>query len=179
MSFNVLAEAAKQAKAALEAAKAERQAQEAADAAAAWKQQEEIIEDAMEHAGISAVDVQIDEGGFAKLVGSVASEAEQQTAVSIAEQFDLAGLEVEIEVIESEASAEDQTSIWAEVTGETKSVTYTTVKGDSWWAISNRFYGDGSKWKMLKRANGWPRMLHPGVELTIPTESELEQWKQA
>jgi len=165
---------------AAEAAKAEKAAQASEDPAVHWKQQEETIEDALEHAGISAVDVQIDESGFATLQGSVGSEEQQQLAVSIAEQFELNGMAVEIEVVDVQEVFQDMTSIWAEVakSAAPQMTTYTTKKGDSWWGIAARFYGDGTRWKKLKRANGWPRMLHPDVELKIPSKDALEQYAE-
>lgn len=166
---------------AVEAAKAQKAAQATSDDPAAhWKQQEEIIEDALEHAGISAVDVQLDGSGFATLVGQVSSEEQQQLAISIAEQFELNGMDVQLEVVEVEAASEDMTSIWAEVakSAQPQEATYTTKKGDSWWGIAQRFYSDGTRWKKLKRANGWPKMLHPNVELKIPNKDALEQYAE-
>lgn len=93
-AMNAAVQAAKLA----EVQKAMDEATKAATAAAAeaakWKQQEETIEDALEHAGISGVDVQIDGKGYAKLVGSVTSEADRDTAVAMVEQFAVTGMEV-------------------------------------------------------------------------------------
>ena len=48
--------------------------------------------------------------------------------------------------------------------------TYTVVSGDTLWAISERFYGDGSKYQVIADASGVsnPDLIHPGQELTIP-----------
>jgi nucleoid-associated protein YgaU len=48
--------------------------------------------------------------------------------------------------------------------------TYTVVSGDTLWAISERFYGNGSKYQMIADASGIsnPDLIHPGQELTIP-----------
>jgi len=48
--------------------------------------------------------------------------------------------------------------------------TYTVVSGDTLWAISERFYGDGSKYQVIADASGIsnPDLIHPGQELTIP-----------
>jgi hypothetical protein len=48
--------------------------------------------------------------------------------------------------------------------------TYTVVSGDTLWAISERFYGDGSKYQAIADASGIanPDLIHPGQELTIP-----------
>jgi nucleoid-associated protein YgaU len=47
---------------------------------------------------------------------------------------------------------------------------YTVVSGDTLWAISERFYGDGSKYQVIADASGIsnPDLIHPGQELTIP-----------
>ena len=42
--------------------------------------------------------------------------------------------------------------------------TYTVVSGDTLWAISERFYGDGSKYQMIADASGIsdPDLIYPG-----------------
>jgi nucleoid-associated protein YgaU len=41
--------------------------------------------------------------------------------------------------------------------------TYTVVSGDTLWAISERFYGDGSKYQRIADASGVanPDLIHP------------------
>jgi LysM domain len=48
--------------------------------------------------------------------------------------------------------------------------TYTVVFGDTLWAISERFYGDGSKYQVIADASGIfnPDLIYPGQVLTIP-----------
>jgi nucleoid-associated protein YgaU len=48
--------------------------------------------------------------------------------------------------------------------------TYTVVSGDTLWAISERFYGDASKYQVIADASGVsnPDLIHPGQVLTIP-----------
>jgi hypothetical protein len=48
--------------------------------------------------------------------------------------------------------------------------TYTVVSGDTLWAISERFYGDGSKYQVIADASGVsnPDLIYPGQVLTIP-----------
>lgn len=48
--------------------------------------------------------------------------------------------------------------------------TYTVVSGDTLWAISERFYGDGSKYQVIADASGIanPDLINPGQVLTIP-----------
>lgn len=48
--------------------------------------------------------------------------------------------------------------------------TYTVVSGDTLWAISERFYGDGNKYQVIADASGVsnPDLIHPVRELTIP-----------
>jgi nucleoid-associated protein YgaU len=48
--------------------------------------------------------------------------------------------------------------------------TYTVVSGDTLWAISERFYGDGSQYQRIADASGIsnPDLIHPGQVLTIP-----------
>jgi nucleoid-associated protein YgaU len=48
--------------------------------------------------------------------------------------------------------------------------TDTVVSGDTLWAISERFYGDGSRYQQIANASGIsnPDLIHPGQVLTIP-----------
>ncbi|HTI73842.1 MAG TPA: LysM peptidoglycan-binding domain-containing protein [Mycobacterium sp.] len=48
--------------------------------------------------------------------------------------------------------------------------TYTVVSGDTLWAISERFYGDGNKYQVIADASGVPNpdLIYPGQVLTIP-----------
>jgi hypothetical protein len=47
---------------------------------------------------------------------------------------------------------------------------YTVASGDTLWAISERFYGDGSKYQVIADASGIsnPDLIQPGQVLTIP-----------
>ena len=53
--------------------------------------------------------------------------------------------------------------------------TYTVVSGDTLWAISERFYGDGSKYQVIADASGVsnPDLIHPGQVLTIPSATAM------
>lgn len=48
--------------------------------------------------------------------------------------------------------------------------TYTVESGDTLWAISERFYGDGSRYQEIASASGIdnPDLINPGQVLTIP-----------
>ncbi|MGK2865253.1 MAG: LysM peptidoglycan-binding domain-containing protein, partial [Mycobacterium sp.] len=48
--------------------------------------------------------------------------------------------------------------------------TYTVVSGDTLWAISERFYGDGNQYQRIADASGIanPDLIHPGQVVTIP-----------
>ena len=48
--------------------------------------------------------------------------------------------------------------------------TYTVVSGDTLWAISERFYGDGNRYQQIADASGIPDpdKIFPGQVLTIP-----------
>lgn len=145
---------------------ASREAAQAKIDALKWKQQEDTIEDALEHAGISGIDVQIDGKGYAKVLGTVGSEADRDTAVAMVEQFPVTGMEVAIEIVPP-GPAEPGVAIPA---GGAK---YTVKAGESWWGIAARTYNDGTLWKALKAANNNPRMIHPGTEILLPSKDSL------
>ena len=157
------------AKSAADQKAAEEAAQKAA-VAARWKQQEETLEEAMEHVGISGVDVQIDEAGFARLVGTVNSAADRDTAIAMVEQIQVSGLDVQLEVVpppevQSEAPALDLE----------KPTVYKVKAGESWWGIAHRVYGDGQLWASLKAFNKNPKMIHPGTEILLPPKNQLSK----
>lgn len=176
MTLNVVGQALEKAKAAVaqaikdREAQAQTQAQDAQRSAAAeWKQQEATMEDALEHAGLSGVDVQISEQGFATLVGTVGSEQERDTAVAMAEQFDVTGLDCKLQVV-APAAAEGGNPL----AGATGPVQYTVKAGESWWGIAHRVYGNGALWKALKAKNNNPKMIHPGTVITLPLADQLK-----
>ena len=47
---------------------------------------------------------------------------------------------------------------------------YTVVKGDTLWAIAQKYYGDGNKYKDIAKANNLsnPDIIHAGQKLLIP-----------
>jgi nucleoid-associated protein YgaU len=49
---------------------------------------------------------------------------------------------------------------------------YTTQKGDTYWGIAVRAYGDGFQWTKIYWANykifGNPDLIHADVKITIP-----------
>ena len=182
MALNVVGEALEKAKAAVEQARKEREAAQARDqataqakaqndqraAAAKWKEVEATIEDALEHAGISGVDVQIDEQGHARLVGSVGSDQERDTAVAMAQQFQISNIDDQLQIV-APAPSEGGNPL----DGATGPVQYTVKAGESWWGIANRVYGSGGLWKKLKAANKNPKMIHPGTVITLPLKNQL------
>jgi nucleoid-associated protein YgaU len=50
--------------------------------------------------------------------------------------------------------------------------TYTVERGDTLWGIAEEYYGNGSEWPRIARANGLPTrgdpIIRPGQELYIP-----------
>ncbi len=171
-AIDAMAQAAKLAEVQKAMDDATRKASETAAAVAKWKQQEETIEDALEHAGISGVDVQIDVNGYAKVVGAVGSDGDKDTVVAMVEQFPITGLDVQLDVVPPvvETAAPAVTAGSAE--GPTK---YSVKAGESWWGIAARVYGDGTLWKALKAANNNPRMIHPGTEIVLPAKDDLKK----
>ncbi|OBF82856.1 lectin [Mycobacterium sp. 852002-51163_SCH5372311] len=70
----------------------------------------------------------------------------------------------------SDAVAEPVEEATPEPAPEPAARTYTVESGDTLWAISERFYGDGSKYQVIADASGIsnPDLIHPGQVLTIP-----------
>lgn len=78
--------------------------------------------------------------------------------------------EVKVEQTQNSARAVEPSTRPA--TGET----YVVAPGDTLWAISQKFYGDGTKYKKLAEANGIanPNILSVGQVLKIPSASTLQ-----
>jgi nucleoid-associated protein YgaU len=61
---------------------------------------------------------------------------------------------------------------------EAKAERYTVQSGDSLWAISERFYGNGNEWHRIYEANRGqikdPDIIQPGWELVIPRRADAE-----
>ncbi|HUE77011.1 MAG TPA: LysM peptidoglycan-binding domain-containing protein [Longimicrobiales bacterium] len=61
---------------------------------------------------------------------------------------------------------------------ESRDETYTVRSGDTLWAISERFYGDGNQWNRIYEANRStikdPDLIQPGWELNIPRPADVE-----
>lgn len=168
------ASAANAAAAQLQAAAATAQLQAAAaavTAAAKWKEKEEIIEDALEHAHISGVDVQIDAHGYTKLIGEVTSQADADTAVAMAKHFEVPTLESQLKVVAPAAAGPASDPFNG---NPNQTVIYKVKAGESWWGISQRVYGDGTLWKALKAANNNPKMIHPGTEIKLVPKDTLK-----
>ncbi|HQZ71067.1 MAG TPA: LysM peptidoglycan-binding domain-containing protein [Anaerolineae bacterium] len=62
----------------------------------------------------------------------------------------------------------------AQAHAEKEETTYTVVPGDTLWAISARFLGNGARWKEIYEANKdkikSPNLIYPGQTFVIPDE---------
>jgi nucleoid-associated protein YgaU len=74
------------------------------------------------------------------------------------------------EAAPAETAAEQDPTPAAEPEPEPAARTYTVESGDTLWAISERFYGDGGKYQIIADASGIsnPDLIQPGQVLTIP-----------
>lgn len=174
--FNIVEAAKKRAEEARKAALAPRApaaptapaAQSSAPAAPAtpnWAEVDRQLEASMEHAGISGVDVQVDDTGYATISGYVNSEEDRDTVASLVESFAITGVEINLQIVAPEPVEEAPAIVEA-----TK---YTVKKGESWWGIAQRVYGNGKLFEALKAHNGNPRMLHPGAVIELPPKDKL------
>lgn len=103
-------------------------------------------------------------------------ELNRQMAQANAEQKrELA--EAKLELTRLRHEYEKEIAKAAETHAKTEDWTYTVVPGDSMWAISERFYNDGTRWMEIYEANKEligdnPRLIHPGYTLVIPNADE-------
>jgi len=137
----------------------------AAPAGPNWAEIDRQLEASMEHAGISSVDVQVDDSGFATITGYVTSEEDRDTVASLVESFAVTGVELNLDIVEPEPVEAAPAVVEA-----TK---HTVKKGESWWGIAQRVYGNGKLFTALKAHNGNPRMLHPGAIIELPPKDKL------
>lgn len=77
------------------------------------------------------------------------------------------------------SSVESGSSSTAPEAREAGGRTYVVEKGDTLWAIAERYYGDGSEWPRIHEANrdriDDPDVIQPGWELTIPEAEEEDE----
>lgn len=124
--------------------------------------------------GIKIRNADIEMGGEAVVVkGNIESEEHRQKLLPLINGF---GKMMGINVRESltvdnpaprgmdEPKAEVVIPTQEETTAEQ---TYTVVKGDSLWAIAEKYYGDGTKHPIISEHND-KEHIHPGDVLTIP-----------
>jgi LysM repeat protein len=78
--------------------------------------------------------------------------------------------EPEAEAAPAEETHAEEAAAHPEPEPEPAARTYTVESGDTLWAISERFYGDGSKYQVIADASGIsnPDLIQPGQVLTIP-----------
>ena len=67
-------------------------------------------------------------------------------------------------------------TVATETNTESAAQTYTVQSGDTLWRISEKIYGDGSRYMKIFEANtdllDSPDRIHPGQELVIPEPSD-------
>lgn len=89
----------------------------------------------------------------------------------------VAGQELKIPKVEAKKITvlESETKIAKAETKSTATISvgeYTTQKGDSYWNIAVRAYGDGYQWVKIYEANkkifGNPNVIYTGVKITVP-----------
>jgi hypothetical protein len=138
-----------------------------------WNAIEQRVHLAMEHAGISGVDVQIDDQGFATMEGYVLSDDDRDTVIGLLERYPLTGLDVRVTVVPPEPEPEAPAAAPVAAPAADVVVRHTVKAGESWWGIAQRFYGNGRLHAALKAHNGNPRMLHPGHVVELPPVERL------
>ena len=85
----------------------------------------------------------------------------------------ISAVEIEVNVEGSKvdngnADKSNEGSTSSSTSNSTSNKTYTVKKGDSLWAIAQKFYGKGSQYTKIKSANNITGTLRPGMVLKIP-----------
>ena len=117
--------------------------------------QESVIAAALQVAGASGVVVRIDDQGTCHLSGTVRDEKQAESVLTMVENAGFEDIQVSWTQIGAVATVVDQQ-------------TYRVQKGETWWSIAVRFYGDGHKRELLRAANGDAEQLAVGDVLVIP-----------
>ncbi|MRJ02565.1 MAG: peptidoglycan-binding protein LysM [Epsilonproteobacteria bacterium] len=111
--------------------------------------------------GVENLEVQIDDEGKVSLSGEAKDTDALQKAVLMA-----GNVEGVSEVDPSGVVVQEEKEIKVEI--------YEIQKGDTLWAIAERFYGDGNKWKKIFEDNREvikdPDLIYPGQKIRIVLE---------
>ncbi len=127
------------------------------------------IKAALADLDIEDLEVEVD-GGTVTISGTAGSQAAADKAVSIVTSTDgVESVSNDLEVAEDEEEDDDST-------GGGGGKVHVVVAGDTLWGISEKYYGDGSRYMEIFNANKevWknykydPNVIYQGWELTIP-----------
>ncbi len=114
-------------------------------------------------------------GAGAALAGTVAAGSQDDELAMAAER--IVTLEDRLDELDHELrSSERAVAALTEAlheasthsTGSTNALVVTVQRGDSWWDLADRFYGDGSRHAELADANAEIDQLEPGDRVRIP-----------
>ncbi len=119
--------------------------------------------------GIENVEVQMDQDGNVSLKGEAKDQAALEKAALMA-----GNVEGVSKVDVSEVNVQEPSQQKVEI--------YEIQKGDTLWAIAEKFYGDGNKYKKIFEDNKEvikdPDKIYPGQKIRIVLEEDQEEQKQ-
>lgn len=133
--------------------------------------QEMLIKQVSEKFSIENLDIDLTENKVVKVGGTVESDDIKDKVVEMIKGIDgVEGVLSSLKVIPKVEGSEVNES------GET---VYTVKSGDTLWGISEKFYGDGSKYMQIFEANKevWknynddPNIIYPDWKLVIPPKA--------
>ncbi len=119
--------------------------------------------------GIENVEVQMDQDGNVSLKGEAKDQAALEKAALMAGNVEGVS-KVDVSEVNVQEPAQQKIEI------------YEIQKGDTLWAIAEKFYGDGNKYKKIFEDNKEvikdPDKIYPGQKIRIVLEEDQEEQKQ-
>jgi LysM repeat protein len=151
-----------------------------------------VLQAQLAGAGYTDITVTVKPNGTCVIAGEVANSEEEQEVTDLVESSGLDKVQLRLEVSEDDEGDEEEEDEEEDEEEEDEEddeeedeeeedeeeedeeeedeeeQTDTVRKGDSYWKISEMFYGHGRYHQMIREANGDREVIHPGDELVIP-----------
>lgn len=132
-----------------------------------------VIVDALTAHGLGHLTVHVDAELACTMQGQIASLEDEAIAIDLAYVNGAFDVTTDFLPLDGEAWPEPEASE-APAPDGLVGTTYLVERGDSYWRIADKLWGDGRHYERIRSANPGKERLHPGMFLEIPEAPEPE-----